>query len=50
LLSFSAICSAIWLRRIAFEGASNICAIAYIVSFGVAGKRLNAPEFNGCSC
>ena len=28
----------------------NICAIAYIVSFGVAGKRLNAPEFNGCSC
>ena len=33
-----------------FEGASNICAIAYIVSFGVAGKRLNAPEFNGCSC
>lgn len=47
-LSVSAMCSAIWLRRIAFEGASNVCAmyitLARIWQFSYAACK----KFSGC--
>jgi len=47
-LSVSAMCSAIWLRRIAFEGASNVCAMYITLCENMAVFYAACKKFSGC--
>ena len=47
-LSVSAMCSAIWLRRIAFDDASNICAIVLYFRMTTIAAHAKTQEFNRC--